>query len=73
MVPVLGDLFDVGFKANLRNAALLKSYIEDRLRPTPVRASRRWLQWVMLVAFAALISVLLLTLSRLFQWGSLLV
>ena len=66
VVPVLGDVFDVGFKANLRNAALLKTYIEGRLRPTPVRASRRWLQWVLLVAFAALVLALLLALSRLF-------
>ena len=66
VVPVLGDVFDIGFKANLRNAALLKTYIEDRLRPTPAPASRRWLQWVLLVAFAVLILALLLALSRLF-------
>ncbi len=66
VVPVLGDVFDIGFKANLRNAALLKSYIENRLRPTPVRASRRWLQWVLLAAFAALILALLLALLRIF-------
>ncbi len=29
VVPVLGDLFDIGFKANMRNAGLLRSYIED--------------------------------------------
>ena len=63
-VPVLGDVFDIGFKANLRNAALLRSYIEDRLRPAPVRASRRWLQWVLLAAFAALILGLFLALTR---------
>ena len=56
VVPVLGDVFDIGFKANLRNAALLRRYIEDRLRPTPARAARRWLQWVLLGAFAALAS-----------------
>ena len=66
VVPVLGDVFDIGFKANLRNAALLRSCIEDRLRPTPVRASRRWLQWVLLAVFAALILALLLALLRLF-------
>ena len=66
VVPVLGDVFDIGFKANMRNAALLKSYIEDRLRPTPARDSRRWLQWVLLVAFAALVLALLLALRQLF-------
>ncbi len=66
VIPVLGDVFDIAFKANLRNAALLKSYIENRLRPTPVRAPRRWLQWALLVAFAALILALLLALRQLF-------
>ncbi len=65
-VPVLGDAFDIGFKANLRNAALLRNCIEDRLRPAPVRASRRWLQWVLLAAFVALLLALLLALLRLF-------
>ena len=66
VVPVLGDVFDIGFKANLRNAALLKGYIEERLRPTPVRTSRRWMQWMVLLAFAALIVSLLLALRQLF-------
>ncbi|QTN28855.1 DUF4112 domain-containing protein [Rhodoferax sp. AJA081-3] len=66
VVPVLGDVFDIAFKANLRNAAMLKTYIEDRLQPTPVRTPRRWQQWIVLVAFAALILVLLLALRQLF-------
>jgi hypothetical protein len=32
-VPVLGDLFDVAFKAHLRNARLLERWLEDRGRP----------------------------------------
>lgn len=28
MVPVVGDLFDVAFKANRRNAALLRDYLK---------------------------------------------
>jgi hypothetical protein len=51
-VPILGDLFDIGFKANIRNLALLDGYLQ---RPAEVRrASRR---------FAALLvaGVLLLT------------
>lgn len=30
-VPVVGDLFDVGFKANRRNVALLKQHFETQL------------------------------------------
>ena len=66
VVPLLGDVIDVAVKVNLRNAALLRSYIEDRLRPAPVRASRRRLQWILLGAFAALIVALLLALGQLF-------
>ena len=37
-VPLLGDLFDVGFRANLRNAALLDRHLAD---PKAVRRSSR--------------------------------
>lgn len=51
-VPVLGDLFDIGFKANIRNLVLLDGYLQ---RPAEVRrASRR---------FAALLGVGLLLLT----------
>ncbi|WGW02500.1 DUF4112 domain-containing protein [Tropicibacter oceani] len=30
LVPLLGDIFDVGFKANLRNAALLRAHAQAR-------------------------------------------
>jgi hypothetical protein len=33
-VPILGDLFDIGFKANIRNLALLDGYLA---RPVEVR------------------------------------
>ena len=38
-VPILGDLFDIGFKANVRNLALLDAYFQ---RPSAVRRSSRW-------------------------------
>jgi len=51
-VPILGDLFDIGFKANIRNLALLDGYLA---RPVEVRrASQR---------FVALLVVGLLLLS----------
>jgi hypothetical protein len=37
-IPVLGDLFDVGFKANRRNVALLRRHLSERDR-TVSRAS----------------------------------
>jgi hypothetical protein len=33
-IPILGDLFDIGFKANIRNLALLDGYVA---RPVEVR------------------------------------
>ena len=34
-VPLLGDLFDAGFKANLRNLALLERHAHRRVTPQP--------------------------------------
>jgi hypothetical protein len=39
-VPVLGDLFDAGYKANLRNLALVRSHVEKPA--TARRAGRRF-------------------------------
>ncbi|CAN5306748.1 hypothetical protein BH20GEM2_BH20GEM2_02090 [soil metagenome] len=40
VVPLLGDLFDAGWKANLRNLALLEDHLQSP--GTARRASRRW-------------------------------
>ena len=37
-VPVLGDLFDAGFKANMRNLALVQQHVD---RPAASRAAGR--------------------------------
>src|SRR5262245_24800605 len=39
-VPILGDLFDAGFKANLRNLALLERHVDRPVAST--RSSRRF-------------------------------
>jgi uncharacterized protein DUF4112 len=38
-VPILGDLFDVGWKSNMRNTELLERFVE---RPRTTRAASRW-------------------------------
>jgi hypothetical protein len=38
-IPILGDLFDIAFKANIRNLALLDGFAE---RPVEVRRTSRW-------------------------------
>jgi DNA-binding transcriptional LysR family regulator len=39
MVPLLGDLFDLGWKANRRNLALLEAHMRD---PARTRTGSRW-------------------------------
>lgn len=56
LVPVLGDAFDLMWRANDRNAALLRRHIERKLdigkRPRP------WLSYVLIGTFAALMLLL---------------
>jgi hypothetical protein len=56
-VPLLGDLFDAGFKANMRNLTLLTEYLE---KPGPARARSA------LFVAAILVGVLLLTTGAVF-------
>jgi hypothetical protein len=53
LVPILGDLADIGWKANLRNLALL----ERHARPgVPPARGDYWFVWICL-AFLALIAI----------------
>ena len=51
VVPLLGDLFDVAFKANTRNLKLLERYAEQ---PERVKATSRWFVIGILVALAVI-------------------
>ena len=42
IVPVLGDVFDVYWKANTRNTALLRSWIHSRIVPEKSVQNREW-------------------------------
>lgn len=55
-VPLLGDLFDVSWKANIRNAELLEEYRDNAM--TTERHSRRLL-WTVATGLIILIIVLL--------------
>jgi hypothetical protein len=50
-VPVIGDLFDVGWRANLRNTALLERHLAA---PVATRAASRWVTAGVLIGVAAL-------------------
>jgi hypothetical protein len=70
-IPVLGDIFDIGFKANIRNLALLDGYLQHPAEAR--RASRGFLTLivvglVLLTAGAIALAVLLVRLlTGLFQ------
>jgi hypothetical protein len=50
-VPLLGDLFDAGWKANLRNVQLLERYLQH---PAPTRAASRNLVALVFIALVLL-------------------
>src|SRR5262245_38024698 len=42
-VPVLGDIFDVGFKSNLRNQRLIERYAQEPSRTTSASKGIIWI------------------------------
>ncbi len=60
VVPVLGDLFDIGFKANVRNQRLIERYAE---RPAGTERASRALIWLA-CGGVILIVVALIALAR---------
>lgn len=55
-VPLLGDLFDVGWKANNRNAELLEEYRRDA---KTTKQHSRWLLWIIAITLILMIVGLL--------------
>src|SRR5690625_1368023 len=61
-IPLLGDLFDVGWEANNRNAELLEEYGRDA---AATERHSRWLLWSVALGLILLIIALL----GLIGWG----
>lgn len=55
-VPVLGDLFDAGFKANLRNLALLERHADRPVAST--RSSRRFVALLALLVACCIVGAI---------------
>lgn len=51
-IPLLGDIFDFGWKANTRNAELLKKYQENK---SATERRSKWLLWTLAVILLILI------------------
>jgi hypothetical protein len=55
-VPVLGDLFDIGFKANVRNQRLIERYAAE---PTRMARESRVVLWLIVGGMALLVGGLI--------------
>jgi hypothetical protein len=64
-IPVVGDLFDIAFKANVRNMKLLEKY---HLRPVRTRKLSKF--WIGMYAFAGLcvLGLAVFIVLRLMAW-----
>lgn len=51
-IPILGDLFDVVWKANLRNVRLLEQFKNN---PERLETQSKWLMWLLFVILASII------------------
>lgn len=65
VVPLLGDLFDVGWKANMRNAVLLDGYV---MHPRATQRSSRAVVVAVAVALVLMLVGALVVASMLVRW-----
>jgi hypothetical protein len=71
-IPIVGDLFDIVWKANLKNLALVRGHVADPDLPgrSPSRVGRLFLVPVMLtVLFLLVLSIVVVTLVFRFVFG----
>jgi hypothetical protein len=65
IVPVVGDLFDVAWKSNVRNVALIERHARGDVRPT----TADWVfLWLVLAAVAVVALIPIVTLVLLFEY-----
>jgi hypothetical protein len=68
VVPLLGDLFDFGFKANRRNVEMLKAYYADGEAKPNAKRSVAFLGILFLLLFMALIWAVWKLAAMLLAW-----
>jgi hypothetical protein len=68
-VPLVGDLFDVGWKANQKNVALIERHVGNEVPP---RRSSTWMVTAVVIAAIALLVLvgvgIVATIRALFHW-----
>jgi hypothetical protein len=67
VVPLAGDLFDAGWKANARNLRLVEDWLE---RPAPTRRTSGALVLGIALATLAAVAAILFAAWRLLAWAS---
>ncbi len=65
VIPFIGDLFDVGWKANARNLRLIESHLQN---PTASRAADNRFFFVLVLVFLVIIGVQIAWYIVLFRW-----
>jgi hypothetical protein len=67
IVPVVGDLFDVGWKANVKNLRLIEAHLRD---PEENKAADKRFFIILVIAFIVIIAAQIALYVALFQWIS---
>lgn len=62
LLPLVGDVFDIWFKANSRNTALLESWLAEQLEPAAVKRPR-WPVWLLVLLLVSALACALYWLS----------
>ncbi len=57
IIPIAGDAFDLYWKANNRNAAILRRYLNKKLEPA--RPHHNWISYALVITLGALIVALM--------------
>lgn len=63
-IPILGDIFDIGFKANQRNMKLMRQHYQEGKH----RGSGRWLRGVIALVLLGFIVGFVWLVVKLFHW-----
>lgn len=65
-IPLAGDLFDVGFRGNVRNVAVLEGWLE---RPAQERRASRVVVALVAIAVVAVVAAVIFAVASLVAWG----
>ena len=65
-IPLVGDVFDAGYKTNVRNLRLLETWVQ---RPAPTRRASRVRVFATVAVAVALVLALLFAVWKIVAWA----